>query len=188
MLGSGWHRLPCGAAVRVDEVGQPLQVCDLGTATLEFDYGVFAGDQDFLDALADDLRDLGFEVVLDDWESASDALRSSLVLALGDDELEERAASAADVLRVEPTNASTPPTRVVPGLPGRADVEVDRYGAFVVERGADGRRRELPLREHGGVLEVELDGVTWCVDELVRRAWDDTLVELARVDEGRSLP
>lgn len=180
MLGSGWHRLPCGAAVLVDEDGQPLRVCDLGTVTLDIDEGVFAGDVDFLDVLAEDLRDVGFEVMLDDWTSASEALRTSVALALGDEEIAERAAFVAEVLRVERSGSSTPPTRAVAGLPG---IEVDRSGTFVVRR-ADGRGEELLLRESAGELEVELDGETWCVDELVRRAWDED----EAADAGRRAP
>lgn len=110
MLGSGWHRLPCGAAVLVDEDLLPARVCDLGVVTLDIDEGLFAGDEDFLDVLADDLRAVGFEVVLDDWASASEALRTTVALALGDDELAERAASVADVLRAEPSASSTSTT------------------------------------------------------------------------------
>lgn len=185
MLGSGWYRLPCGAAVLVDEDGAPLQVCDLGTVTLDIDDGVFAGDVDFLEMLTDDLRDVGFEVFLDDWWPASEELRSSLALALDQDELAERAAFAADVLRVESSAPSTPPLQAVVGMPG---IKVDCCGAFVVERQADGRARELPLREHDGVLEVELDGTTWCVDELVRRAWDGEDHDGEARDEGRPVP
>src|SRR5690606_36463708 len=195
MLGNGWHRLPCGAAVLVNEDDQPLRVCDLGTVTLDIDEGVFAGDGDFRDVLGDDLRDLGFEVFLDDWVLASAELRSALAAELDDDRLAERAAFAADVLRAEPSSSTDSPTRPVPGLRefGQPDVEVDRYGAFVVERDADGGSRELLLRESGGVLEVVLDGVTWCVDELVRRAWDDEPGELEPnelepADEGRAWP
>ena len=109
MLGSGWHRLRCGAAVLVDEDGQPVRVCDLGVVTLDIDEGVFAGDRDFLDVLDDDLRALGFEVVLDDWSSASEGLRTTVALALGDDELAERAASVADVLRAVTSGSSASP-------------------------------------------------------------------------------
>lgn len=181
---SGWHRLPCGAAVLMDEDGQPIQVCDLGTATLDIDDGVFAGDSCFMDILADDLREQGWEVVLDDWVPASYELRAALSVELDDDRLAERAAHAADVLRAEPAAPSTPPRRPVPGMPG---IEVDRYGSFVVEQQASERVHELPLEESDGVLVVELGGQSWCVDELVRRAWDDEEVPSAW-DEGRPSP
>lgn len=169
MLGSGWHRLPCGAAVLMDEDGQPIQVCDLGTVTLDIDEGIFAGDANFLDMLADDLRDLGWEVVLGLWVPSSYDLRAALSLELSNDDLAERAAHVADVLGAEAATPSTPPRRPVRGMPG---VEVDRCGAFVVRRGSDGRAHELPLHDSTGILEVELDGDRWCVDELVRRAWE----------------
>lgn len=107
MLGSGWHRLPCGAAVLVDDDGQAARVCDLGVVTLDIDEGLFAGDEDFLEVLTDDLRAVGFEVVLDDWAAASEALRTTVALALGDEEIAERAASVADVLRAERSGSST---------------------------------------------------------------------------------
>ncbi|MEX1362687.1 MAG: hypothetical protein AB1Z98_06140, partial [Nannocystaceae bacterium] len=169
LVGSGWNRLPCGAAVLADEDGQPVQVCDLGMATLDIDEGVFAGDQEFADMLADELSALGWSVMLDTWEPTDEALRCALALALDDDGLGERASFVADVLRSEPVAPATPPLREVPGLEG---VLVDRYGAFVVRCEGAGQR-ELPMTESGGVLEVEVDGQVWCVDELTRRAWDD---------------
>ena len=181
MVVSGWHRLPCGAAVLVDDDGQPAQVCDLGTATLDIDDGIFAGDACFGDMLADDLRDLGWDVVLGPWTPVPDDLRTALALALGDERLVDRAAHAADVLGSESSGPSTPPRRPVPGMP---DIEVDRYGSFVVQRLSNHRARELPLWESGGVLEVEVHEEIWCVDELVRRAWDDG-VSWAH-DEGRA--
>lgn len=184
MVGSGWHRLSCGAAVLTDEDGQPIQVCDLGTVTLDIDDGVFAGDATFGDMLADDLRDRGWDVMLGSWVPASDDLRRALSLELGDDRLAERAAHVAEVLGGEPTGPSTPPLRPVPGMHG---IEVDRYGVFVVQRLFDDHARELLLRESSGALEVELDGVTWCVDELVRRAWDDDEPAPAWI-EGRAWP
>ncbi|MEM9461549.1 MAG: hypothetical protein AAGF11_45715, partial [Myxococcota bacterium] len=111
MLGSGWHRLSCGAAVLMDEDGQPIQVCDLGTVTLDIDEGIFAGDASFLDMLADDLRELGWEVVLGLWEPSSYDLRAALSLELSDDDLAERAAHVADVLGSEAVAPSTPPRR-----------------------------------------------------------------------------
>lgn len=184
MLGSGWHRLSCGAAVLVDEDDQPVQVCDLGTVTLDIDESVFAGDQEFSDMLMDELRELGWEVLLDSWVPATDELRSALALELDDDRLAEQAAHSADVLHTEAAAPSTPPLRPVPGLPG---IEVDSCGSVVVQC-LDGERiRKLPLQESGGVLEVEVDGETWCVDELVRRAWDDD-PSAALLDEGRAWP
>lgn len=174
----GWHPLSCGVAVLVAD-NQPLIVCDLGRATLPTEDPVFIGDLNFLDVLTDELRECGWEVVLDDWLAVDHDLRTSVVLSFGEDVFHERPAHYADVAQALSVSLSDS-LREVPGV----GVLVDRHGATAVHEATDGTRTPLPLRYCGADIEVVINGDTWCMDDLVRRAWNDGLFPPATLDGG----
>ncbi|MCH9682615.1 MAG: hypothetical protein K0V04_14360 [Deltaproteobacteria bacterium] len=94
-----WQRLPRGGAVLVFE-GRPVQVTDLGLATLDIGQGVFAGDDRFAYTIEDGLLAQGWDALLGRWEPASDVLRRGIALHLGDDAIADTPLCVADVVGV----------------------------------------------------------------------------------------
>ncbi len=94
-----WQRLPRGGAVLVFE-GRPLQVTDLGLATLDIGQGIFAGDDRFGYLIEDGLLSRGWDAVLGRWTPASDVLRRGIAVHLDDDSIASRALCVADVVGV----------------------------------------------------------------------------------------
>ncbi|MCH9682713.1 MAG: hypothetical protein K0V04_14860 [Deltaproteobacteria bacterium] len=94
-----WQRLSHGGAVLVFE-GRPVQVIDLGLATLDIGQGVFAGDDRFGYAIEGDLLGRGWDVLLGRWSPASDVLRLGIARQLDDHTIAYRALSVADVVGV----------------------------------------------------------------------------------------
>ncbi|MCH9681566.1 MAG: hypothetical protein K0V04_09045 [Deltaproteobacteria bacterium] len=144
--------------------GRPLQVTDLGIATLDISDGLFAGDDDFVESLESDLVGLGWDVLLGPWLPATASLRSGLSLSFDDDALAEKAASVADVVRAvadDPQRTATDSDAAVGGWPSAAPRQQVRSASEREAVAVDGWRSVAPQQQARPATRSDAEADRW---------------------------